>query len=740
MNITALPRMLQWRATSHSRRSSTRWNVRAGIAITAFVALAFPTIASAQHYRKLDPELNRRATERTGRTRIVVRLQPGASLPDGLRRYVDGPRLGVIDGYPMTVPDSVLPELNSMDQIVSAHQDREAWAADYLSTMVTGADVVQRSLGFTGRGIGVAVLDSGISSWHDDLMPGSRDDTAYPYANQRVRKFVDFVNGQTMPYDDHGHGSHVAGILLGNGYDSRGRQAGMAPDAALISLKVLDANGKGSVSRIIEALDWIERNASAYNIRVVNLSLGAAVTQSYWIDPLTLAARRLTERGIVVVAAAGNLGKNDNGQHQYGGILAPGNAPWVLTVGASSTEGTVRRQDDIVAAFSSLGPTRGDYLAKPDLVAPGRGIVSLAAPGSTLYESHHDYLMQGDRSTGYPPYLSLSGTSMAAPQVAGAVALMLEANPGLTPNLVKAILQYTAHEDSDYSVLQQGAGFLDAEGATKLARFYAGNRPGSRLPIERAWSQHIIWGNQELAGGYINPLANAWANNIVWGVAVAPADNIVWGVSNLENIVWGSLCASENCSNIVWGVDDANGTNIVWGVARNIVWGTTSADNIVWGVSGPENIVWGVSGGVADNIVWGVDCGGENCANVVWGATADNIVWGVLSGNENIVWGVADNIVWGVLADNHNIVWGVAAAGENIVWGVADNGNIVWGVADSSNIVWGVAAMADNIVWGVADNIVWGVADNIVWGVTSEDNVVWEHSAPRNQGRSHGGR
>lgn len=740
MTISAITRVLQSRATSGSSRSTSRWSVRAGIAIAALIALAFPTLASAERYRKLDPELNRRAVERHGRTRIVVRLQPGASLPAQLQRYVDGPRLKLIDAYPMTVPDQELAGLDALDQIVSAHQDRDAWAADYLSTEATGADVVQRTLGFTGRGVGVAVLDSGITSWHDDLTPGNDDGTRYRYAAQRVTKFVDFVAGQTMPYDDHGHGTHVAGILLGNGYDSRGRHVGMAPDAALISLKVLDANGKGTVSRIIEALDWIEQNAARYNIRVVNLSLGAAVTQSYWIDPLALAARRLTERGIVVVAAAGNLGKNADGQQQYGGILAPGNAPWVITVGASSTEGTPRDQDDIVAPFSSLGPTRGDYLAKPDLVAPGRGIISLAAPGSSLYQSNQSFLLAGSRKTGYPPYLSLSGTSMAAPQVAGAVALMLEANPGLTPNLVKALLQYTSHEDRDYSALQQGAGFLDAEGATRLARFYARNRPGSRMPIDPSWSQHIIWGNHELTGGYINPLANAWAANIVWGVAAASADNIVWGVSNVENIVWGSLCASENCSNIVWGVNDANGTNIVWGVARNIVWGTTSADNIVWGVSGPENIVWGVSGGVAENIVWGVDCGGENCANVVWGTVADNIVWGVVSNNENIVWGVADNIVWGVLADNGNIVWGVASHNENIVWGVADNGNIVWGVADSSNIVWGVAAMADNIVWGVADNIVWGVADNIVWGVADNDNVLWEQSAARERGRGHGER
>ena len=723
MSSNRFSRSTQSQVFAGSRTTRT-WAFNQALAAVALLMLTLPSGASAAGFRKLDPELNRRASlPGTRSSQVVVQLAPGAELPASLKRYVRGSKLALIDGYVLSLPDSALATLDALPQVASAHDDRPAWAADYLSTKATGADVTQKSLGLTGRGIGVAVIDSGITSWHDDLTPG--DNRAYPYANQRVAKFVDFVNGQTMPYDDHGHGSHVAGIILGNGFDSRGRQSGMAPDASLVSLKVLDADGKGTISRIIAALDWVAANAGTYNIRVVNLSVGAAVTQSYWIDPLDLAARRLTEKGIVVVAAAGNLGQNADGQRQYGGILAPGNAPWVLTVGASSTEGTLRAQDDIVAGFSSLGPTRGDYLAKPDLVAPGRGVLSLAVPGSTLYQNNADYLVSGNVKIGYPAYLSLSGTSMAAPQVSGAVALMLEANPTLTPNLVKAILQYTARVDANYGPLQEGAGFLDVLGAVRLSRFYASNRPGSRMPVERTWSQQFIWGNQLVSGGYINPLANAWATNIVWGTAAA--ENIVWGTAaSAENIVWGTLCANENCSKIVWGTADANGANIVWGTADNIVWGTTTADNIVWGTAGPENIVWGTSG-PSENIVWGTACGSDNCANIVWGtATADNIVWGTAGPNENIVWGTADNIVWGTLSESGNIVWGTAAEAGNIVWGTADNGNIVWGTADNANIVWGTADNS-NIVWGTADNIVWGTADNsnIVWGTLVDDNVVW---------------
>jgi serine protease AprX len=721
-------------AISGRRHFRTIWRLRRSFAALAILTVVSSTSSiAADRYRKLDPELNRRASARGGRSStVVVRLAPGASLPAALQRYVRGPKLELIDGYVLALPDTALADLDASPQIASAHQDRPAWAADYLSTRSTGADLVQESLGYTGRGVGVAVIDSGITSWHDDLTSG--DGRRYPYANQRVSKFVDFINGQAMPYDDHGHGSHVAGIILGNGYDSNGRHSGMAPEASLVSLKALDSQGKGTISTIIAALDWVAANATRYNIRVVNLSAGAAVTQSYWIDPLALAARRLTERGIVVVAAAGNLGQNAEGQKQYGGILAPGNAPWVLTVGASSTEGTARTRDDVVAGFSSLGPTRGDYLAKPDLVAPGRGILSLSVPGSTLYQANQQYLVSAKASSGFPPYMSLSGTSMAAPQVAGAAALMLQANPKLTPNLVKAILQYTARQDDGYSTLQQGAGFLDVVGAVRLSRFYALNRVGRQMPVERTWSRQIVWGNQLIAGGYINPLANAWASNIVWGTAVTSPENIVWGTAgSAENIVWGTVCGNENCSNIVWGTADATGANIVWGTAENIVWGTTTADNIVWGTSGAaENIVWGTSA-ASENIVWGTACGGDNCANIVWGTTtADNIVWGTAGANENIVWGTADNIVWGTMNTSGNIVWGTAAEAGNIVWGTADNGNIVWGTADNANIVWGTVNLGQNIVWGTADNIVWGTADNIVWGTADTANVLW---AAGNAGR-----
>src|SRR5205814_6307934 len=143
--------------------------------------------------------------------------------------------------------------------------------------------------------------------------------------------------GQTLPYDDNGHGTHVSGTIAGNGFDSQGENAGMAPEASIVALKVLDANGRGSASTVIAALNWVAANALTYNIRVVNLSIGAAVLESAYTDRLTLAARALVDQGIVVVAAAGNFGTDNAGLELWGGVTAPGNEPWVLTAGASTT-------------------------------------------------------------------------------------------------------------------------------------------------------------------------------------------------------------------------------------------------------------------------------------------------------------------------------------------------------------------------------------------------------------------
>ncbi|PYQ69975.1 MAG: hypothetical protein DMG01_28280, partial [Acidobacteria bacterium] len=394
---------------------------------------------------KLDRELTARAAlQPTETSSVIVTLQPGAQLPTELRTYAkqEHGNLAIINGRTLTVPNSILSKLVADPSILRIDFDRPIARANYRTAMTVGARPVNKGLGLTGAGVGVALIDSGITEWHDDLTNRSTD--LYPFGDQRVSAFVDFVNGRTTPYDDDGHGTHVAGIVAGNGRDSRGQKAGIAPDASLVSLKVLDANGLGTISNVIAAFDWVVAHHDEYRIRVVNVSIAAAVHESFWTDPLTLAAKRVVDSGVVVVTAAGNLGKNAAGLPQYGGITAPGNAPWALTVGASSTNGTIQRADDTIANFSSHGPTFKDWTAKPDLVAPGVGTISLADPLSNYYTTKAQFLIRGSEETATMPYLTLTGTSMSAPVVTGTVALMMQANPSLTPNLVKAILQYTA--------------------------------------------------------------------------------------------------------------------------------------------------------------------------------------------------------------------------------------------------------------------------------------------------------
>ena len=451
---------------------------------------------------KLDDELARRFWKKVtnGKTRVIVELQPGAIVPARYASYMlKNSRLGIINGQVLNLPDKMLQEMSEHPSVFRMHHDRPAAKFNYRTSLTVGTRAVQQTLGYTGAGIGIAVIDSGIATWHDDLTNASS--TLYPYGNQRVTKFVDFVDGDNAPHDEYGHGTHVSGIVVGNGFDSNGQKMGAAPEASLISLRVLDANGAGTVSYIIAALDWVLANHTTYNIRVVNMSVGSAIHESAWTDPLTLAAKRVVDAGVVVVGAAGNFGKNTAGLPQYGGISSPGNAPWVLTVGGSSTNGTPRRTDDTMGSYSSRGPTYIDFGAKPDLVAPGTGTVSLASAGSHFNLTQPGSLLAGSVATASQPYLSLTGTSMASPVVAGVVALMLEANPSLTPNAVKAILQYTAQQYPGYDALEQGAGFLNAVGAVRLARFYATAQPGDLIPTQAMWSKHLIWGNNLLTGG-----------------------------------------------------------------------------------------------------------------------------------------------------------------------------------------------------------------------------------------------
>jgi serine protease AprX len=595
--------------------------------------------ARAQPLDVFDPLLRPRASLLFGRSRVVVAARDAASL-GAVTLLIQqlggslGRPLPIINGRAATIPNSALTLLSMTAGVQHLALDRLIVGALERTGSTTGATAVRQELGLDGSGIGVAVIDSGITAWHDDL-----SDAAVP--SQRVDRFVNFVGVSPTPSDEYGHGTHVAGIIAGNGFDSGGARSGIAPASRLVVLKVLDGSGRGRISDVIAALDYIVTHKAELNIRVVNMSVATGVYESYNVDPLTLAAKRAVDAGVVVVASAGNNGRNPQGHTQWGGTTAPGNAPWVLTVGASSHMGTIDRSDDTIAPFSSRGPTAIDRAAKPDLVAPGVGIESLSVPNSTLYNTKSAYLLPGTTSTSYPPYLSLSGTSQAAPVVAGTVALMLQASPALTPNAVKAALQFTAETHAEYDPLTEGVGLLNAQGAVELANFLAAPSTVA-YPADATWSKRLFWGNHRVTGSRLAAYANAWQSGTLWGAAKsASGQPIEWGVicspncdvdpgpwarwgvscadwsctfpdwgSGSQDIVWGSRCGGSDCpTGTPWSTNDA-----VWDTT--VVWGTGDGDTVVWGTYAGDTVVWGTTDG--DTVVWGTSCTDPRCEPVIW--------------------------------------------------------------------------------------------------------------------------
>jgi serine protease AprX len=600
-------------------RSPTRSAAAIRVAVVLAVVIAFDRPALAQN-TKLDRLVQQAAAQLLGSSPVIVRAASSTALPvvGSLIAQLGGTLgrpLPIIDAHAAVVPNAVLALLAGSPLVSRISLDRRVFGSLERTGSTIGINTLRERLGYDGAGIGVAIIDSGVTSWHDDLSSAS--------GGQRVDRFVDLVNARTTPYDDNGHGTHVAGIIAGNGFDSGHARSGVAPGATLVAVKVLDHQGRGRISTVIAALDYVLRQRDALNIRVANLSVSAGVYESYHLDPLTLAAKRLVNAGVVVVAAAGNAGRDASGRTQYGSITSPGNAPWVLSVGASSHMGTTSRADDTMARFSSRGPTAFDYAAKPDLVAPGVGIESLSDPSSAFYTAKAPYLLSGTVATSYLPYLSLSGTSMAAPVVAGTAALMLEANPGLTPNAVKAILQYTSQADADYNRLTQGVGFLNALGAVELARSLA-DGSGYTPSSTDAWSRQLIWGNRLVRGGSLSAAANAWPADVTWGTTLAHGQDVEWGVLDGTTTPWGVLTPGTS-RNVVWGTTCGGGDcAATWTIARGgsavttnsedtVVWGSSN-DTVVWGSNGSDTVVWGSNGD--DTVVWGSSC--TDCEPVIW--------------------------------------------------------------------------------------------------------------------------
>ena len=331
--------------------------------------------------------------------------------------------LPIINAIAAYIPSTNVKSMAMKDITEKIYLDDHVYKLMDITPITVGSDFANE-YGLTGKNVSVAILDTGIFP-HEDLTT--------PY--NRIIGFKDFIKQKDQPYDDDGHGTHVAGIIAGNGFSSKGKYMGIAPDANIVSVKILKGDGSGNISDVIAGIQWAINNKDIYNIKVVTLSLGTKPKNRYKDDPLCQAVAAAVTSGITVTVAAGNSGPNPST------ITSPAVSPDVITVGACDDRKALPSRDVTIADFSSVGPTQ-DGFSKPDVLAPGVGINSLA-----------------NESFGYK---KLSGTSMAAPVVAGCVALLYEKHPQMTPLHIKEIIMSNA-SDLGLDPNRQGSGLLNIE-------------------------------------------------------------------------------------------------------------------------------------------------------------------------------------------------------------------------------------------------------------------------------------
>jgi len=426
----------------------------------------------------------------------------------------------------------------SLDWQVTPHMESAARAV--------GAGSVRRAdAAVTGRGVSVALLDSGVSA-----QPGVPEEMASGLE-------VDIVQPDGRFRDPFGHGTHMAGIISG-GVLGPGDGSdfpvfdGVAPGSRIVSVKVIDSEGHGYVRDVLAGVDWVLRNHESQGIRVAVLPLGHPVDETYEMDPLCQGVEMLWKAGIVVVVSAGNLGG-----HGFATITSPGNDPYVITVGAAEDWNTPEATDDLVASFSSRGPTAVDGIIKPDLIAPGTGIASLRAPGSYL-----DTLLPENRLSLAGPagdlpetgieasYLFLSGTSMSAAMVAGAAALLVSQEPEATPDDVKARLMIGARKMQD-SIVARGAGLLDVSESLHLGDM------GVASARSRSPQLLVVYDDVRGETVRLQDIGTAWGDPYTWFTPSIWGESATWGVNDL----WASTEVWED------GVDtdpSPDGDAVIW--------------------------------------------------------------------------------------------------------------------------------------------------------------------------------
>ena len=431
--------------------------------------------------------------------------------------------------------------------------------------------------GIAGNGVAVAVLDSGVAADLDLVSPANRILASVNFADERPTS------------DPGGHGTHIAGIIAGNGTRSDGQFVGIAPQANVVDVRVLGRTGSGRISSVVRGIEWVLAHRAVYNIRVINLSFGAPANLSYRVDPMSAAVEIAWRRGLVVVAASGNGGP------QRDTVVTPGIDPYVITVGATDDRGTLSRRDDVLAWFSAWGSA--DSNAKPDLVAPGRRLVSLRVPGSALDTLFPDRVVVAQNGS---TYFRLTGTSMATGVVSGAAALLLEGWPSLTPDQVKALLVGTTQQygqDSGKGLpdpIADGSGLLDAYAAVKAARDMT---PDDNDALELG----VLVPGVLVPGGLVLSAPKPVDSLALANKALRPADGFAralypvlygsplhWKDPTLGGIDWQAL----TWSSVAW--DSVAWDNFDW---DNFAWDSVAWDSVAWDSVAWDSVAW-------DSVAW----------------------------------------------------------------------------------------------------------------------------------------
>lgn len=515
------------------RFASWRWMCAAALAVALAFVLALagltgqgavsaaPSASAPAQSAPSAPSLASLAsTDPAKRVEVIVQMRAGTDAAEGraLVRQADGRitrDLHVINGFAAELRAGDALELADAPGVhaVSLNAGVEPTAVDPagLATAFNQSVRADRlwidsKLPSTGKGVGVAVIDTGIAGDLPDFRVSSTDHRSRVVAAVRANPEA------TSLSDGYGHGTHVAGLIAGNsgsrsaGDPLRGRYSGAAPDADLVSIKVSDDHGNVTVLDVIYGLQFAVDHARDYNIRVVNLSLRSAVAGSYRTDPLDAAVEEAWFKGIVVVTAAGNSGSAAGAVNH-----APANDPYVISVGAVDDQGTKAVSDDVLADWSSRGVTQ-DGVSKPEVVAPGAHMVSNLAPAS-------DFIGIAPGSVRDGEYIQIGGTSMASAVASGVAAQLVAAHPDWTPDQVKSAM-VTRTRDL-------------AGGAQEIAADKASNTGGTPAAANRGLTPSDLI---DPATGRIDPQRISWSR-ISWSEVADPL-RISW-----SRISWSCNCA-----------------------------------------------------------------------------------------------------------------------------------------------------------------------------------------------------